>query len=67
MTACLDIWWFVTNVSKRPHELPDQIVKERFRCAWLANRWTGLPQRGRRILRISWWLSTAVFSGWSER
>jgi len=29
--------------------------------------WTVPPQRGRRILRTSWCLSTAVFSEWSER
>jgi len=29
--------------------------------------WPVLPQRGRRILRTSWCLSTAVFSEWSER
>jgi len=29
--------------------------------------WPVLPQRGRRILRIPWCLSRAVFSVWSER
>jgi len=64
--ACLDNRWWVTLIGKRPHELPDQIVKELFRCAG-SMTWTVLLQRGRLILRIPWCLSTAVFSGWSER
>ena len=52
MTACLDIWWFITLIGKRPHELPDQIVKELFSLLnflwsyWPPDELFGLSEEG---------------------
>ncbi|MCH4814165.1 hypothetical protein, partial [Vreelandella neptunia] len=48
------------RISKRPHELPDQIVKERFRCV-VAVKATGLPLNWRASARKAYSTHFLVF------